>query len=92
MSKTKIGNENKVQVTAKREKNAQGKVKAGNVIKENTQITDETADRKTLKKLDKQYEDILAFPETGKVLLFKNENYKVSVKRRLSSLCMSPIA
>lgn len=78
--KAGIKSKKRVQITAKSEKkNGHDKVSAGKAIKEEAHITAERQNQKILKKPDESYQHIQAFSEIGKVSLFKNESYKVSV-------------
>lgn len=45
----------------------------------------DTSAKKVDKKPNEPHLYVLAFPETGKVLLFKNKNYRVSVSIDLKS-------
>lgn len=56
-----------------------------------TQVTAENQIRKATKKMVEQYQEILAVPETGKILLFKCNRYKSFVSIWLESLCMHPV-
>lgn len=73
-SKTKItasaeiGNINKTQIAAKNaKKEDQDEVKAKSEAEEETHVTTEDQKQKTPKKLNEQYQDILALPETAKI-------------------------
>lgn len=51
----------------------------------------DTPAKKIDKKPDEPYKDVLAFPETGEISLFKNRNYQVFVSIRLESSRMRTI-
>lgn len=90
--KAGIRSENKAQTTAEsKEESKRNKVKAGKVIKEEAQVTAKNQNQNTPQKLDEPYPDVVAFPETGELSLFKSKTYKVSVSIELHMSHMRPI-
>lgn len=93
-------NKDKVEVSCQKkyswltniENNEQDKVKAEKVTSRKIQITAHKAEQKTLKKPDELGRDILAFPETCKILLSKKTNYMVSAYIGSRSSRMDPFA
>lgn len=71
-------------------RNEHDKYVLGKVFEEERQITANNPDQETLKKSDKPYHDIVAFPTTAEVLLFKNKIYKVSAYIGFHSLHKRP--
>lgn len=61
-------------------------------IEEMVQITANKKAEKIFKKMrGEPYQEILAFPETGKNLLLKSKSYKLSVSVGLSLSCMCSV-
>lgn len=56
-----------------------------------TQQTVETSTKKIVKEPGEPYEDILPFPDTGVLSLFRNKSYEVSVSSGLESAQMNQI-
>lgn len=92
--KAGIRSENKEQNTAKRgEENTKGKVKAGKVVKEESQINVDEQAQKTMKKApDDPFHEILAFQTTGGISLLKRKKYGASASTGLYSSYMHPSA
>lgn len=86
-----IRTKKKTQIATITEKNGKDKVKPGMVINEYAQTSAERKEQNTPNNPDKPYEDIVAFPKTGAILLFKSRNYKVSVSIGFNSPRMRPI-
>lgn len=66
-------------MAAKKEESEKERTEVRKVVEKKTQITAENRHQKNPKKPYEPYQDILAFPNTGRVSLFKRMKYKVFV-------------